>query len=103
MECIKQLRRGGSSTPSQWELIREPTLEAFLESRTKEPSASELRLEAIEQVQRDIIRRVERLEQVTHLSGVPIDYISDPTPPGGIRLTEVERDPSEWVSDDANN
>jgi hypothetical protein len=32
MGCIRQLRRGGGSTPSQWELIREPTPELFNES-----------------------------------------------------------------------
>jgi len=30
MGCLRQLRRGGGSSPSQWELIYEPTLEAFL-------------------------------------------------------------------------
>lgn len=33
MGCIRQLRRGGSSTPSQWELIYEPTLEAFMRQK----------------------------------------------------------------------
>jgi len=30
MGCAKQLRRGGSSTPSQWELRYEPNVEAFM-------------------------------------------------------------------------
>lgn len=29
MGCIRQLKRGGGSSPSQWELIYEPTPEAF--------------------------------------------------------------------------
>lgn len=29
MNCVRQLRRGGSTTPSQWELVYEPTYEAF--------------------------------------------------------------------------
>jgi hypothetical protein len=29
MGCIKQLRRGGGASPSQWELIEEPTLETW--------------------------------------------------------------------------
>lgn len=29
MGCIRQLRRGGGNTPSQWELIHAPTLDAF--------------------------------------------------------------------------
>jgi hypothetical protein len=90
MGCVRQLRRGGSSTPSQWELIEEPTLDKFLEYNVKQPSATEVRAEGIEQAIRDIIRRLERLEQVTRVSSVPIDFISDPTPPGGIRVGDVE-------------
>ena len=29
MGCIRQLRRGGSSSPSQWELLREPTADLW--------------------------------------------------------------------------
>jgi hypothetical protein len=29
MGCIRQLRRGGGTSPSQWELVTEPTLEEF--------------------------------------------------------------------------
>lgn len=29
MGCIRQLRRGGGSSPSQWELITEPTTDLF--------------------------------------------------------------------------
>jgi hypothetical protein len=29
MGCIRMLKRGGGSAPSQWELIKEPTMEAF--------------------------------------------------------------------------
>jgi len=35
MGCIRQLRRGGSTTPSQWELIYEPTLDAFMRQQPK--------------------------------------------------------------------
>ena len=30
MGCIVQLRRGGSSTPSQWQLVRNPDLDTFM-------------------------------------------------------------------------
>lgn len=33
MGCIRQLRRGGGSSPSQWELIREPGLDLFYQAR----------------------------------------------------------------------
>lgn len=29
MGCMKQLRRGGGTSPSQWRLLTEPTLEAY--------------------------------------------------------------------------
>jgi hypothetical protein len=33
MGCIKQLRRGGGTSPSQWEMIKDPTVEAFMKQR----------------------------------------------------------------------
>jgi hypothetical protein len=74
MGCARQLRRGGSTTTSQWELIKEPTAELFMDTLSKTPSASELRLETIEQVQRDIVRRIQRLEQVSGVAGHSIDF-----------------------------
>jgi len=69
MGCVRQLRRGGSSTPSQWELIYEPTLEAFLKQvPTKVPkqdkaaearqqiSALAARVSALETQQIEIIK-----------------------------------------------
>lgn len=44
MGCIRQLRRGGGSSASQWEMIREPTLEAFMsqvEVKEKKPDKYE--------------------------------------------------------------
>ena len=35
MGCIRQLKRGGGTSPSQWELIYEPTLEAFMAATPK--------------------------------------------------------------------
>jgi hypothetical protein len=107
MNCIKQLRRGGSSTKSQWELICEPTLDAYLEANAKEPTVSEVRFDALEQMARDLTRRLERVEVATGMHRVPVDYISDPTPPGGIKVSgtetghfNIDHDPGEWVSDD---
>src|SRR3954468_22235888 len=39
MGCIRQLRRGGSSTTSQWELLRAPNLATFHEVNIREPTA----------------------------------------------------------------
>lgn len=61
MGCIKQLRRGGSSSPSQWEMIYEPTLEAFMKQKEptvpKQTSAAEAR-----QLIRTLNARVQELE-----------------------------------------
>jgi hypothetical protein len=107
MGCVRQLRRGGSSTKSQWELIMEPSVEAFLETNAKEPSPSEVRMDATEQMLRDVIRRLERLEHLAGVDKVAIDFISDPTPPGGIEVKTLEgqkfvidHDPTEWVDED---
>lgn len=34
MGCVRQLKRGGGTSPSQWELIYEPTLEAFMSAQS---------------------------------------------------------------------
>jgi hypothetical protein len=111
MGCMRQLRRGGSTTTSQWELIREPSVEAFRDTNPKEPAAAEVRMDSLEQLVRDLIRRVERVELATGMNRHPIDFISDsPTPPGGIKVSNIEtgqfkidHDPSEWVNDDTDN
>lgn len=35
MGCIRQLRRGGGNSPSQWELLKEPTEQAYTTSVPK--------------------------------------------------------------------
>lgn len=35
MGCIRQLKRGGGTAPSEWELIKEPTVALFEASREK--------------------------------------------------------------------
>jgi hypothetical protein len=37
MGCARQLKRGGGSSNSQWELVKEPTLEDYLALVEKEP------------------------------------------------------------------
>jgi hypothetical protein len=68
MGCIRQLRRGGGTSPSQWELIYEPTLEAFMKAeekkvpkQTQESAAQQQllslnkRVTELEDMQQDII------------------------------------------------
>lgn len=40
MGCIAQLRRGGSSTPSRWQLLTEPDFEVFKETSSYEKKKS---------------------------------------------------------------
>jgi hypothetical protein len=54
MGCIRQLKRGGGTSPSQWELIYEPTLEAFMNATPKKKTAAQDK-EALVQEQLDSI------------------------------------------------
>ena len=50
MGCVRQLRRGGGNSASQWELITEPTIEAFenqREIKPKQPTQLEVANEQI--------------------------------------------------------
>lgn len=40
MDCVRQVRRGGSTTPSQWLLLQEPTMELFEEFSETETRTS---------------------------------------------------------------
>jgi hypothetical protein len=67
MGCIRQLRRGGSTSPSQWQLYYEPTEALFTEkvqkagSRRTNPNAT--RLDQCEASIQSLNRRVSVLEQ----------------------------------------
>lgn len=62
MGCIRQLRRGGSTTPSQWEMIYEPTVEAFY--RQKESKIPKQTREAqLEEMIDSLVNRVNELEE----------------------------------------
>src|SRR6476659_932956 len=68
MGCIKQLRRGGSSSGSQWLLVESPTVEKFekqLLVRKKEAPkyATEGQFAALQQQLTAINQRVSRLER----------------------------------------
>ena len=57
MGCIKQLRRGGGTATSQWELLKEPTYEAYTQ--------------AVEPISQRSNSRTARLEtEVNHLKAV---------------------------------
>jgi len=61
MGCIRQLRRGGGSQPSQWELIRRPTEELWKTAEGyKQPGNDKAAI--AEQRTRDLAHRVSALE-----------------------------------------
>jgi hypothetical protein len=61
MGCIRQLRRGGGSSPSQWEMIYEPTEEAYLKAMpSKQPKQT--RDSQNEEQIATIVRRLVALE-----------------------------------------
>lgn len=62
MGCIRQLRRGGGSSPSQWELIFEPSLDAFIKQEPPKTPKQD-KFSAIEHQVIALIRRVDDLEQ----------------------------------------
>ncbi len=61
MDCIRQLRRGGSTTTSRWLLMQDPTPELFTKMQpSRKPGGS--RLDILEQRFRDLNDRVTALE-----------------------------------------
>lgn len=64
MDCIRQLRRGGSTTPSRWLLVREPTRELFLNMRAGQSKVNKTsKMAQLEQQVRDLNKRVSTLER----------------------------------------
>jgi hypothetical protein len=88
MGCVRQLRRGGSTTESQWILEHDPSLEDFLEYKEATATPKPSPLDPLLQQLRDLTRRIERLEDATGLAGLPLPQGT--TPPGGIEVTGVE-------------
>ena len=61
MDCIRQLRRGGSTTTSRWLLMQEPTVELFTKMQaSNKPGGS--RLDVLEQQMRDLRARITAVE-----------------------------------------
>jgi len=62
MGCVAQLKRGGGTAPSQWRLIKEPTIDLFNEAQ--EPKAPPIdKYEILKQDFLQIVRRVQVLEE----------------------------------------
>lgn len=57
MGCVRQLRRGGSTTPSQWELIYEPNLKAFMEQKpekARRPTRQDIRDQRLDELEKKV-------------------------------------------------
>lgn len=67
MGCIRQLRRGGGNTPSQWLMITEPTREIYRNAPkavyTANRSKRESQMRAIEVSMRDLYRKYEEMQK----------------------------------------
>lgn len=62
MGCIRQLRRGGGSSPSQWELLQPPTEELWHSAPAKKHQAGSKQAANEGQIN-DLVRRVNRMEE----------------------------------------
>ena len=62
MDCIRQIRRGGSTTPSRWLMVLPPTLELFenTASSTVDRTKKATRMDSLEQQVRDMNERLTR-------------------------------------------
>lgn len=63
MDCIKQLRRGGSTTPSKWLLIQSPTQELFTQMVKKNTPPKQSTQAGMQQQINDLNRRMSEMEQ----------------------------------------
>jgi hypothetical protein len=65
MGCVRQVRRGGSTSPSQWQLYFEPTENLFTEKAgvSNKRNTQTTRLEQCEDSIQALNRRVSTLEQ----------------------------------------
>lgn len=61
MGCIHQLRRGGSTTPSRWLLLQEPTMILFEDSPVNTELTGTDRVSVLEQRVRDNTERLNTL------------------------------------------
>lgn len=61
MGCIRQLKRGGGTAPSQWELVYEPTEEAFFKALDTKPKP-ESRVDLLTQQYNDLAEDVSELQ-----------------------------------------
>jgi hypothetical protein len=64
MDCVRQLRRGGSTTTSRWLLLQAPTPELYLKMPLSKRAGGS-RMDTLEQQVRDLNTRVKALEEIS--------------------------------------
>jgi hypothetical protein len=71
MGCVRQLKRGGGSSPSQWELITAPTFELFetLPVKPKDPTQNEVLRDQLDEVLARLSRAEETISQLVQALG----------------------------------
>lgn len=62
MECIRMIKRGGGTAPSQWELMREPALEVYEKINPRKQLSHGPYAQVLQQIQ-DLNTRVKVLEK----------------------------------------
>src|SRR5690349_17646501 len=62
MNCIRQMRRGGGNSPSQWEMLKPPTKELFANAEATGNVRQRQRESHTQQIA-DLTRRVSKLEK----------------------------------------
>jgi hypothetical protein len=70
MDCIRQLRRGGSTTPSKWVLLKQPTIAEFMSKGVTYRSA---RPGSLQQQIGDLAQRVANLETMVESLITPLE------------------------------
>ena len=102
MGCIRQLQRGGGSSPSRWELIQEPDLDKFTaikeetgssygavgrHLRSQDPgSVANRKAEAAGQQARDTTKTVELLQQTVTIQTGVVNAILAALETAGVRV-----------------
>jgi hypothetical protein len=61
MGCIRQMKRGGGTAPSQWELVYEPTVEAFMRA-TPRPVPKQTKEDQTNRLILGLTKRITTLE-----------------------------------------
>jgi hypothetical protein len=70
MGCVVQVRRGGGTASSKWELLQEPTEELYnnMLGGNVNPTSAKARMDFLEKQVRDLYRRQQLIEQMMGVS-----------------------------------